>query len=168
MIRLTVIGEGSSAERVATESIFRITGPAVWLPDRVSRGTPLTHYSSGFWHYKGRVWSGLRFDGRCVLMFGLPRDPAGTSDRLSGISIHGTSLIANGLPFAEYDPDKDIWHGANRWWHAFRVEYVSTGANQARSLNDGRLKVLVVSSAPPSGVESPSVPPEPDSPAKGN
>jgi hypothetical protein len=186
MIRLTAIGEQNPAELVATEPVFRITGAAVWVPHRISRGTPLAHFSGRLWHYDGRIWSGLRFDGPCRLTFGLPRDPAGSSDELSGISIHGTSLIANGLPLAVYEPDKDVWHGANRWWQAFRIEYVAiskgviawevkTGQpaspedpHQARAINAGRSRVLIVRPTLLFASRSPVARPDSDSRAQAN
>ncbi|MGH8217207.1 MAG: hypothetical protein ACREUT_01360 [Steroidobacteraceae bacterium] len=124
MIRLVVIAEHGPAELVTAELVFRITGAAVWVPERVSRGKPLVRYSSGVWQYSGRQWSGVRFEGPCRLLFGLPREAPSISDELSGISIHGTTLTAGGLPFAIYEADRDMWHGVgtDRWWHAFRIE----------------------------------------------
>lgn len=40
----------------------------------------------------------MRFEGKCRLIFGLPRDPVGVSDMLDGVSVHGTLLSANGIP----------------------------------------------------------------------
>ena len=171
MIRLTAVGAENSTELLATEPVFRITGAAVWIPHRVSRGTPLAHYSGGLWQHERRLWSGLRFDGPCRLSFGLPRDPAGTSDELRGISVHGARLIANGLPFAVYEADKDMWHGADRWWHAFRIEYVSiakaTSADTS-SVSGRRSAVLVVSPTLVSGAESPLAAPDSNPRSRGS
>jgi hypothetical protein len=134
MIRLVLVDAQNSAELVATEPVFRISGATIWVPKRITRGRPLVHYAGGVWHHDARQWSGMRFDGRCRLIFGLPRDPAGVSDELTGISIHGTTLTANGLPFAAYEADRDAWHGmGQRWWHAFRIEHVGSGSGNGVS-----------------------------------
>ena len=134
MIQLTVIDGQGSARLVATEPLFRINGAAIWLPERVTYAVPLVHYASGSWYYDARQWTGVRFEGPCRLVFGFPRDPPNVSDVLTGISIHNTTLTANGLPFAVYEPDRDVWHGTGKsWWHAFRVEHVDVRGTHGAS-----------------------------------
>lgn len=122
MIRLSVIGEQGRAALVTTSGYFRITGGVVWLDP----GQPLVRYVPPGWKFQDTIWSGLRLEGRCRLVFGLPRNPAGISDALESLSIYGTTLSANGIPFAVYDPERDMWRGvvAESWWHAFRIESV--------------------------------------------
>jgi hypothetical protein len=124
MIRLTVIGDQGRAAVVISAPYFRITGGSVWIGPSVSGERPLVRYVSGRWQFGDALWSGLRFDGQCRLVFGLARDPLGVSDELNGLSLYRDILAANGIPFAIYDDGREMWRGvaANTWWHAFRVE----------------------------------------------
>ena len=124
MIRLTVIGDEGRAAVVATAPHFRITGGALWIGPSVDGSMPLVRYVSGRWQYADILWLGVRFEGKCRVVFGLPRDPAGVSDELSGLSIYDNILSASGIPFAVYEVGRETWRGVtmNTWWHAFRVE----------------------------------------------
>lgn len=124
MIRLTVVLEDDGAVHVASALYFRITGGAVWIGPGAGAGLPLVKHTSDGWHYGGRLWSGMRFEGRCRVIFGVPADPAGVSDVIDALAIHERRLSANGVPFAHYDADLEMWRGAgaNVWWHAFRIE----------------------------------------------
>jgi hypothetical protein len=124
MIRLTVIGDEGRAAVVATAPHFRITGGSVWIGPSVDGSMPLVRYVSGRWQYADVLWRGIRFEGKCRLLFGLPRDPAGVSDELGGLSIYDNILSASGIPFAIYEVERDTWRGVtvNAWWHAFRVQ----------------------------------------------
>jgi hypothetical protein len=81
--------------------------------------------------------SGMRFEGRCRLVFGLAREPTGVSEELSGVSIAADTLSATGIPFAIFDTAREMWRGVglNTWWHAFRVQSAdhrrSVGADDA-------------------------------------
>ena len=125
MIRLTVVGEQCRAALVTSSPYFRITGGAIWVhpSDDV---LPLVRYVTPGWQYKGAMWAGVRLEGPCRLVLGLARDPAGISDRLDALSIYGCVLSAQGIPFAVFDPQRDMWRGAlaETWWHAFRIESV--------------------------------------------
>jgi hypothetical protein len=125
MIRLTLIGEQHSRTLPPIESAyFRITGGSIWIRPG---DTPLARYIGPTWQYRDTQWSGLRFEGNCRLVFGLPRDPAGVSELLSVVSISACSLAANGVPFAILEPEREMWRGASAgtWWHSFRLESLS-------------------------------------------
>lgn len=126
MIRLIVINEQGHAAVVASAPYFRITGGAVWTGPGHPGETPLVRLISGRWHFASSQWVGLRFEGTCRLVFGLPREPSAVSDVLQGISICDSTLSASGIPFALYDEEREMWKGVttNTWWHAFRVEGV--------------------------------------------
>ncbi len=134
MIRLTLIGGEGKAAVVTSAPYFRIVGGVVSLGPAAEE-PPLIRYLDGRWIWNGIAWYGMRFEGRSRLIFGLPRDPSGVSDELESLSIRGQTLSANGIPFAEYDPARQMWHGAaaNSWWHAFRVEAAGfrTGPSQS-------------------------------------
>lgn len=120
MIRLTLIDARAEAALADTSAYFRITGGIVWT--RPEYG-PLATYTEAGWKHHEVLWPGMRFEGPCRVVFGLPRDPVGVSEQLQSLSIHGRVLSANGVPFAVYEPAQDMWHGATRiWWNAFRVE----------------------------------------------
>jgi hypothetical protein len=121
VIRLTVVGARAEASLADTSAYFRITGGVIWT--RAEYG-PLATYTEAGWKHHEVMWPGMRFEGRCRLVFGLPRDPVGISEQLQSLSIHGRVLSANGVPFAVYESAQDMWHGAGAhiWWNAFRVE----------------------------------------------
>ena len=121
MIQLTLLGEHGRIVPVECSAYFRITGGAVWtLPgDR-----PLVRFTGADWHYQGTQWPGMRFEGACRLMFGIPCDPADVSDLMESISILGCTLFADRVAFARYEPGPEMWHATltDTWWHAFRIE----------------------------------------------
>ena len=121
VIQLTLIGEHGRAVPAECSAYFRITGGAVWtLPgDR-----PLVRFTGADWQYQGALWPGMRFEGACRVMFGVPCDPADVSDLHESISIVGCTLFADSVPFARYEPSRDMWRAAltDTWWHAFRIE----------------------------------------------
>jgi hypothetical protein len=121
MIRLTLVGPPASAVLAATSAYFRVTGGVVWV--RPGDGPIATYEKQGWWH-KDVLWSGMRFEGPCRLIFGLPRDPTSISEVLQSVSISGRALSANAIPFAVYDETSQIWRGvtAGSWWPAFRIE----------------------------------------------
>jgi hypothetical protein len=139
VIRLTLIGTQAEASLAQESAYFRITGGVVWT--RPEYG-PLATYTEECWKHREVLWSGMRFEGQCRLVFGLPRDPVGSSEQLPSLSIHRRVLSANGVPFADYEPAQDMWHGAGAeiWWHAFRVESIelrrptATGPNLHRDV----------------------------------
>jgi hypothetical protein len=152
MIRLTLIGKRSQTPAVVESPYFRITGGAVWTRPG---NDPLLRYAGPTWHYDGAHWSGMRFDGKCRLVFGLPRDPAGVSELLSVVTIHACALSTNGIPFAVYEPSREMWRGATGgvWWHSFRLESLSL-----RPLEEdaGQRAKSIYVAVPPSRQQGPS------------
>lgn len=124
MIRLIAISDQGESAIVASAPYFRITGGAVWTGPGQPGETPLVRLVGGQWQYASGLWAGLRFEGQCRLVFGLPREPLAVSEVLQGLSICNGTLTANGIPFAEYNEEFEMWKGAiaNSWWHAFRIE----------------------------------------------
>ena len=121
MIRLSMVGPSANATVAAASSYFRVTGGVVWV--RPQDGA-VTTYEQGGWRHRDVLWSGMRFEGQCRLVLGLPREPVSISEVLQSISVAGRVLSANGIPIALYDDARQTWHGvtADSWWPAFRVE----------------------------------------------
>ena len=134
MIRLTLISEQAQASLAEGSAYFRINGGVVWTQPTQR---PLATYTKEGWKHEDALWSGMRFEGQCRLVFGLPRDPVGVSEQLQSLSIHDRILSANGVPFAVYEPARDMWRGAGAdiWWHAFRVESIGMRRLTAMHLN---------------------------------
>jgi hypothetical protein len=120
VIRLTLIGE---RPKVVADFFpyFRITGGVVWTTPELG---PIARFDDEGWKHQGTRWAGMRFEGTCRLVFGLPRDPIGVSEQLQSLSISGRVLSANGIPFSVYEPTMETWRGAvsEIWWSAFRIE----------------------------------------------
>jgi hypothetical protein len=121
MIRLTLVGPPASAVVAATSPYFRVTGGVVWV--QPGDGAIATYEEEG-WRHKDVLWPGMRFEGQCRLILGLPRDPTSISEVLQSVSISGPVLRANALPIAVYDDTSQTWRGvtAGSWWPAFRIE----------------------------------------------
>ncbi len=124
MIRLTVLSDLGPATQLVSAPFFRITGSAVWIGPTAGADAALVRYVGGLWEHGDTFWSGMRFEGWCRLVFGLPREPSRVSDEVASLSIHGGTMSISGIPFAVYDDVRDMWRGvgANTWWHAFRIE----------------------------------------------
>jgi hypothetical protein len=121
MIRLTMVGPQANATVAATCPYFRVTEGVVWVrPD----DGPIATYEEHGWRHNGRLWPGMRFEGQCRLILGLPRDPTSISEVLQSVSIAGRVLRANGIPVAVYDGLTQTWQGvtAGSFWPAFRIE----------------------------------------------
>jgi hypothetical protein len=121
MIRLTMVGLSASSLVTATSPYFRVTGGVVWV--RPEDG-PIATYEQHGWRHRGVLWPGMRVEGQCRLILGLPRDPTSISEVLQSVSIASRVLIANGIPFAVYNDTTQTWQGvtAGSWWPAFRIE----------------------------------------------
>ncbi len=86
----------------------------------------MARFVAGRWKYAEVLWSGLRFESHCQLVFGLARDPLGVSEDIGDVLIDGFTLLVRGVPFAVFDRARDMWRGigTESWWHAFRIESV--------------------------------------------
>ncbi len=136
MIRLTFIGEGLSTAFEDLMAYYRVTQGMVWTGPGSG---PIATWAGDGWMYQGRLWPGMRFEGNCRLILGLPRDPVAVSEPLSSVSVSGRTLFANGLPFAIYDPAREHWHGVlgSLSWPAFRIEAVEMrDSDPTRASND--------------------------------
>jgi hypothetical protein len=91
----------------------------------------------------------MRFDGKCRLVFGLPRDPVGISGLLTVVTIYACALSCNGIPFAVYEPEREMWRGATSevWWQSFRLESLSLRPLETDSRQRDRSTYGVVSPA---------------------
>jgi hypothetical protein len=110
MIQLKFCTEESAPPTIEQEA-FGITGGAVW--DRLELGL-IAHYVDGRWMRRGQSYAALSFTGRCRLLFGITRDPAFISDVICNFSITGATLRANGVAFAQYSEQLDLWRGLMR------------------------------------------------------
>lgn len=137
MIQLTLIGAHAEACRVKSSPYFRITGGII--STRPEEG-PLATYAEGRWRDGEVLLSGMRFEGPCRLVFGLPCDPAGLSEELQSLAIDGPVLSAHGVSIAIYEPTRELWHdaGGTSWWHAFRVESVESRELPGQAPSAGR------------------------------
>ena len=135
MIRLTLIGDAARTVVAGNAPYFRVTDGAVWTRPG---DDPLVRYADATWLFLGEPWSGMRFEGKCRLVLGLPRDPVRVSDLLDAVSIIDCTLSANGVPFAVYLPDREVWRGAGTgtWWHSFRIESASLRPTSGESVDN--------------------------------
>ncbi len=124
MIELTLIDDRGGVRVARTAPFFRITGGNVWTSPGDGR---IVRFSPRGWEFEGQAWEGMRFEGPSKLVMGLPKEPTSLSEVLQSVSITREVLSANGIPFAAYDPERDMWRSAiaEIWWHAFRIESVS-------------------------------------------
>ena len=121
MIQLTLINDDGDASVVSQAPFFRITGAAIWT---VPGERYIARFRDGGWESSGRVWTGMRLEGRSRLVMGLAREPSAVSEILHSVTLSLGVLSANGVPFAEYNSARDMWRAAiaDTWWHAFRIE----------------------------------------------
>jgi hypothetical protein len=132
VIELTLMDVRGSVRVARSAPFFRITGGTVWTSPGDGRIVRLT---SGGWEFDGQFWEGMRFEGPSKLVMGLPREPTSLSEVLQSVSITREVLSANGIPFAAYDAQRDMWRSAiaEIWWHAFRIESVGNRKSAADS-----------------------------------
>ncbi len=130
MIQLTFVNDDGEALLAFAAPFFRITGSAVWTVRGDGYIARLTPHG---WESNGKLWTGMRFEGRCRLVMGFAREPSAVSEILQSVSVSLDVLSANGIPFAAYNPAQDMWRAAvaDRWWHAFRIESVDHQASIA-------------------------------------
>jgi hypothetical protein len=89
VIRLHLIGAQAEVSLADVSAYFRITGGVVCT--RPEYG-PFATYSEERWRHREVLWSSMRFEGQCRLVFGLPRDPARISEQLQSLSIDESCL----------------------------------------------------------------------------
>ena len=135
MIQLTLVDERGRAWVARTAPFFRITGGNVWTSPGDGR---IVRFTGQGWEFGGQLWDGMRFEGPSQLIMGLPKEPTAVSEVLKSVSIVRDVLAANGIPFAVYDPARDMWRAviAETWWHAFRIESVRDGKSAADPTGD--------------------------------
>jgi hypothetical protein len=135
MIRLSVFVRGNEPVEMTASPYFGIAGGAVWsCPGK----SPLAFYRDSRWQFSEVLWSGIVFEGRCALVFGILRDPDPVSVIFNRIEINDRILCAEGVPLAEYEPRGDAWHGLSGSvsWQAFRIQNVMP--KPAPALKSGR------------------------------
>ncbi len=99
---------------------LRVIGGAIW--DHLEQGVLASHVD-GCWKHRGEFYPLLWITGPCQVHFGITRDPLPMSEPISVFSIIGTTLRANGVAFAQYSEEHDMWQGLIRpiWWQSMRV-----------------------------------------------
>jgi hypothetical protein len=120
MIRLSFYDQEWSPAAQCEITDLRITGGTI------SHHEPpgvIAHYSGGAWNYLGKLYPILTAEGLCRLHFGITRDPLPVSEQISVFTLTGATLRANGVPFAQYVEDKEMWQGLMRplWWQSLRI-----------------------------------------------
>jgi len=127
-IQLTLTREGSAAVVTCFAPFFRITGSTVWT---VHGDRYVARLTDSGWEADGGTWTGMRFEGPCRLLMGVPCEPSSISKILDSVSIEHAALSANDIALASYHPDTEMWRAVRteRWWHAFRVETIYQHAN---------------------------------------
>jgi hypothetical protein len=120
VIRLSFYNEQAEVAATFAATDFRISGGVIW--NRLEEGL-ITNYVNGGWKHRGRYYPSLSFEGRCRLLFGIPRDPSPVSEPIGLFSITGTTLRANGIAFAQYIEEEDRWHCLSRAmsWGSMRI-----------------------------------------------
>jgi hypothetical protein len=121
MIHLSVFAGGVKAVQVASEPYFRVTGGAIWTrPEE----PVLLQVRGASWEYGNILWKGMRFVGRCRLIFGVPRGVEGVSTEFHGLTVAKRTLYTNGFALATYDAAFDAWWSLTSGvrCHAFRIE----------------------------------------------
>ncbi len=68
----------------------------------------------------------MTFAGPCRLVMGVPCEPTSVSEVLAAVSISRGVLSANGVAFASYHAETEMWRAlhSEKWWHAFRIETI--------------------------------------------
>lgn len=110
---------GETEADVEVEDL-RITGGVIW--DHLEQGV-LASYADGCWKHRGALYPLLWITGPCQVHFGITRDPLPVSEPISVFSIIGATLRANGVGFAQYSQEHDMWQGLIRptWWQSMRI-----------------------------------------------
>jgi hypothetical protein len=99
---------------------LRISGGALFDP--LDHGL-IAVFSRGHWKHQGHLYSSISIAGECCLFFGITRAPTFVSEAIGLFSLVGGSLRANGVEFARYSAEQDIWRGVRRpiTWSVTRI-----------------------------------------------
>jgi len=99
---------------------LRISGGALFDP--LDHGL-IAIFSRGHWKYQGHLYTSISIAGECCLFFGITRAPTFVSEPIGLFSLFGESLRANGVEFARYAAEQDIWRGVRRpiTWSVTRI-----------------------------------------------
>jgi hypothetical protein len=111
----------SAASRVCWESAdLRLCGTL--LSDGVYREI-LATLVEGAWRRKGTVCEPIEVHGPLRLLFGIPRHPARATRPFDRLTLKGALLEADGVAFARYVPESDMWRALERpmWWHSLHI-----------------------------------------------
>jgi hypothetical protein len=120
MLNLTFIDGAVETAVVASSPYFRVTGGT--LHHRDENGA-LAIFDHGGWKSGPVHFSGFRIAGICQLVSGITRDLQPVCEPLKSLAVDGRILLANALPFARYDPRRDMWDSLVRFssWHGLRI-----------------------------------------------
>jgi hypothetical protein len=121
MIHLSVFAGGVKTIRIASEPYFRVTGGAIWTRPEERLVLQIREAS---WEFGQILWKGMRFIGRCRLIFGVQRDVEGVSTEFDGLTVERKTLYTKGIALATYDAAYDSWWSLTSEvrCHAFRIE----------------------------------------------
>jgi hypothetical protein len=80
----------------------------------------IARYCGGAWLRGNDTFPILTIEGHCRMHFGITRNPMPISDAVGRFSLVRTMLGANGIPFAQYVEEIDMWRSLMRplWWHS--------------------------------------------------
>ena len=111
----------SAASRVCWESTdLRLCGTL--LSDGVYREI-LATLVDGAWRRKGAICEPIEVRGPLRLLFGIPRHPAPATRTFNTLTLKGVLLEVDGVGFARYVPESDMWRALERplWWHSLHI-----------------------------------------------
>jgi hypothetical protein len=120
MLNLTFIDGAVETAVVASSPYFRITGGT--LHHRDESGA-LAIFDHGGWKSGPVHFSGFRIVGVCQIVSGITRDLRTVCEPLASLAVDGRILLANSVPFARYDPRRDMWDSLIRFssWAGLRI-----------------------------------------------
>lgn len=120
MLHLTFIDGAVETAVVASSPYFRITGGTV---HELDEGRALAIFEADGWTHGYVRFSGVRFEGTSQLVAGITRDLHPLCEPLRTLALDGRILLANAIPFARYDPKREMWDSLLRpsTWRALRI-----------------------------------------------
>jgi hypothetical protein len=120
VINFTFLGGGIETAVVTSGMYFRITAGTI---SRSADSEALAMYEAGRWKVGPWLFRGARFEGRCRLLFGIPRAPDSASEFFDSLTLDGRVMLANDVPYAAHDSERGLWYGIARpsSWVALRI-----------------------------------------------